>query len=59
MKKNPDELAECIDYFVLNKGKMLPNWKKPHSNLMLISLGFTLFVFFGKSRSKEGLNSVV
>lgn len=55
----PDEVAGYIYYFVLNKGKMLLNWKKPNIKLTLTSSEYILFVFSGTSRSKVGVNGVM
>ncbi|KAJ8775247.1 hypothetical protein K2173_020251 [Erythroxylum novogranatense] len=35
---------------------MLPNWKKPHINLILLSTVYIIFRFVGSSCSKEGVN---
>lgn len=55
----PDEITGHIYYFVLNKGKMLPNWKKPHIKLNLTSSEYILFMFSGTSRSKVGVNDIM
>jgi hypothetical protein len=41
------------------KGKMLPNWKKPHITLLLTFSAYTLFIFTGTFRSKAGVNGVL
>lgn len=59
VKDNLDEVIGLVYRFALNRGEMLPCWRKPHINLVLTSSLYILFTFSGTSRNKEGVDDLL